>query len=95
MKKLFILLFAKVFNKLKVSSPALYGTIIAPSLIWLQTKMFDPEVIAFIHSLADTFPDQADTIAALLKWVPMILLTLTGTHTRDIIKQDKIDKANR
>lgn len=90
MKKLFIkVIFAKVFQAFKVSAPWLYGTVIAPAIIWLQTQMFDPQVIEAIRGLAEVFPEQADTITAIIKWLPMVLLALTGTHTNEIVEQDR------
>lgn len=87
MKQLLILLFAKLFNRLKVSSPVLYGTVIAPALLWLQSKMFDPEALSFINSLVgylpEIFPDQAGMITSIIKWLPTLILALTGSHTKE------------
>lgn len=94
MKQLINLIFARIFNPLKAKHPALYGLVIAPLLLWIQTHMFDPEVVAVLQQVAEwatqVLPDAwGPAIVSLITWLPTALIGLTGTHSSEIVQEDR------
>jgi hypothetical protein len=93
MKKILTFLFARVFNRFKVKNPAFYGGVILPALIWIQTQMFDPEVVAFITSLVSLLPVAFHgTVADIITWLPAALVAMTGTHTTEIVEEGRQER---
>lgn len=92
MKKILTLLFAQFFNWFKIKSPVVYGTIIAPALVWLQTQLMDPVII---QEITEAIPDAPSIIVKIIKMLPTILLALTAPHSSDIVNTSKRNRDGR
>ena len=93
MKKILIFLLARVFNRFKVRNPVFYASVILPALLWIQTHMFDPDVVTFIQSIVTMLPDSIEgTVASIITWLPVGLIGLTGTHTSEIVEDGKAER---
>jgi hypothetical protein len=86
MKKIAILLFTQFFNFWKIKSPVLWGTVVAPALLWMQTQLADPAVL---DEIIQAVPDAPAIVIRIIKWLPAILLALSGAHTSEVVKENR------
>jgi len=93
MNKILTFLLARVFNRFKVRNPVFYASAILPALVWIQTYMFDPEIVSVIQSCVSMLPDSIEgTVASIITWLPTALIGLTGTHTTEIVEDGRAER---